>query len=155
MRDVKLHSVSCLYPVLCCPGQFCPPATLVYASMWGWLCISGAFTQCFVPSLPHGFTSLLVYTNIRQVHVLTPTDKCAQKSIDSIKVRMTGTRIVLWVLSFGSEAGSKAGWPPAPEALCCLSLCCILLWCCATLLHQRDAGLILGGFSTSSPACWL
>lgn len=39
----------------------------LHASMWGWLCISRAFTQRFVPSLP-GFTSMLVYTKIKQVH---------------------------------------------------------------------------------------
>lgn len=54
--------------------QCCHWATLVLAA----LCIlvrvtpiSGAFTQSFVPSLPHGFTSLLVCGNIRQLHAST------------------------------------------------------------------------------------
>lgn len=63
----------------------------------GWLCISGAFTQSFVPSLRHRFTSSPVYTNTEQVHACTPVGERARKSIDCIKVRITGARTVLWV----------------------------------------------------------
>lgn len=50
------------------------------ASKWGWLYSSGEFTQSLVPSLPHGFTSLLVFASIRQVHVSAQAHRRAWKS---------------------------------------------------------------------------